>query len=92
LHLGAGRHGSSADAPGNEDVARTVGHAALAKRAADFPALGNEKSICHRSGDNEDIDLADQKAQQIEACARCGRDGVVDVDIAQIGKRTREIG
>ena len=46
----------------DEDVARTVGHVALAKRAADFPALGKEESICHRPGDNEDIDLADQKA------------------------------
>ena len=43
-----------------KSLARTVSHVALAQRAADFSAFGKKKCVRHRSGDNEDIDLAGQ--------------------------------
>jgi len=65
-HIFGQYHTAVLPARQSQSLARTVGHVALAQRAADFPALSTEKCIRHCAGDDEDIDLADEKAQQIE--------------------------
>ena len=65
-HIFGQYHTAVLPARQSQSLARTVGHVALAQRAADFPALGEEERVRHRPADREDVDLAHQKSQQIE--------------------------
>ncbi len=73
-----------------QDLARRVGHVLLAQRLADGLALREQEGVGHAAADDQDVDLVDQVAEQLELggdlrAADDGRDRTL-----RIAERDRE--